>query len=149
MTLATGTGFEALVAGHGLGFAPLRADFQALLATPEGQAALRSPLAALSAWRRLVPTVRSVLDDAWTAARACAPEVIVFHPKALAGIHLAEKLALPAIAALPVPALTPTRAFPSPLLPTSRDFGAWGNRLSHLAVLRAMEVIEEVRRAAG
>lgn len=133
--LATGRGFAGLAARHGLEYAPLDADFAALMRTPEARAALRSPRAALRAWRELGPMVRRVLDGAWLAAEGA--EAVVYHPKALAGVHIAERLRVPAFAAAVQPILTPTRAFPSPLLPVA-DLTPAGNRLSHAAVLRLL-----------
>jgi sterol 3beta-glucosyltransferase len=133
--LATGRGFAGPAARHGLEYAPLEADFAALVRTPETQAALRSPRAALRAWRELGPMIRQVLDGTWVAAEGA--EAVVYHPKALAGIHIAERLRIPAFAAAVQPILTPTRAFPSPLLPVA-DLTPAGNRLSHAAVLRLL-----------
>jgi sterol 3beta-glucosyltransferase len=108
--------------------------------TPVGQAALRSVAGACRAWRETAPTIAGLLNDAWAAARAACPDVVVFHPKALAGLHIAERLGIPSFAALGIPALTPTDFFPSPLLPL-RGWGLshLGNRASHLAVLHLME----------
>lgn len=59
--------------------------------------------------------VRQMLDDTWDAARDA--DLIVYHPKALAGVHLAERLDIPCIVAPVVPILVPTAAFPAPGIP--------------------------------
>ena len=43
-------------------------------------------------------------------AQAFAPDAIVYHPKMLASYHIAEKLAIPCLFAIPMPLYTPTRA---------------------------------------
>ena len=120
VTLATGRGFAALVEGAGVSYAPLEADVLELMQAPESRAALRSPRAALRVLRQVGPTLRRVLEGEWAAARGA--DAVVYHPKALGGASIAERLGVPAFLALPVPAYSPTRAFPNPLL-LSRDLG--------------------------
>lgn len=138
VTLATAKGYDDLLSRHGITYAPLDVDLRALALTPGAQAALRSPRAALELGRQLGPTMRRLLDGSWAISREIRPEVIVFHPKALAGPHLAEKLGIPALVAAAMPLLTPTGAFPSPILPVPRGLGFLGNRLSHRLVLAGL-----------
>ena len=129
-TLAAEGDFEAFVREHGIAYAPLRADYQELATSERGRAALGgSPVAVLRSLRETVlPMARGALDDAWAAAQGA--DAIVYHPKALAGAHLAEKLDVPCFLALPVPLLAPTRAFPAPGI-TSHDLGAFLNRITY------------------
>jgi sterol 3beta-glucosyltransferase len=140
VSLTTAQGYGALVdrSGAGLNYAPLAVDLHALALTPEAQSALRSPHATLRLWRQLGPMMRRVLDGCWVVAQEVRPDVIVFHPKMLAGPHLAERLGIPALVAAAMPLLTPTSAFPSPILPFRHDLGAVGNRLSHHLVLAGL-----------
>jgi sterol 3beta-glucosyltransferase len=98
------------------------------------QRILRAP--SLAAQRRLFagfPTIiRSTLEDEWRAAQALQPDVLVYHSKALGSHHIAEKLGIAEFLAMPLP-LTPTRAYPVPLLPDLR-LGAWFNRFSYRLV---------------
>ena len=71
----------------------------------------------------------------WPSWRTPGPppqgaDVLVCHPKTLAGPHLAEKLGIPCFLALPVPSLVPTQAFPAPGVAT-RDLGGFLNRLTY------------------
>jgi sterol 3beta-glucosyltransferase len=133
VTLATSGSFGACVSEYGLRYAMLSADFLKLVETPEGKAALagKNPLGLM---KRVMPMLRRMLDDAWAAAQGA--DAIIYHPKALGGYHIAEKLGVPAFLAHPLPMFTPTRAFPSPLLPF-RDLGGFLNRLSHSLALAA------------
>lgn len=128
VTLVTGKGFDEMVAGRGLRYVALDLDLLELARSPEGKAALRSARGALRLWRQLLPAWRQMLVDEWEAARNA--EAIVYHPKAFGGFHIAEALGVPGFLALPVPALSPTRAFPTPVLPLPNLGGSF-NRLSY------------------
>jgi UDP:flavonoid glycosyltransferase YjiC (YdhE family) len=72
-----------------------------------------------------MPAWRQMLVDEWEAARGA--DAVVYHPKAFGGYHIAEALGVPGFLALPVPALSPTRAFPVPVLPLPNLGGALNN----------------------
>lgn len=114
-------------AARGLPCVPIRANFQALLALAV-QGGLRGKLALLREAERLN---RNVLADSWTACMDA--QAIVYHPKAMAGYHLAERLNVPCFLAHPVPAFSATAAFPNPLLPLG-DHGPRANRLTYAFV---------------
>ena len=103
----------------------------------EGRAALRSPKGALRVASGLMPVMRKVLMDEWEAAASPGVDAIVYHPKAMGGYHVAEALGVPAFLALPVPALSPTGAFPVPVLPLP-NLGAALNRLSYGTFFRSL-----------
>ena len=44
---------------------------------------------------------REMMKDAWSAAQAAEPNLVIYHPKALAGSQTAEKLSIPAVLAVP------------------------------------------------
>lgn len=138
--LATAPRFQAAVEAEGVAFAPLPGEMLELIDTPQGQAAISGRhrlLATLRLMRRRGPMFRRLLEAQWRAAQGAA--LLVCHPKALGGTHIAERLGIPAFIALPLPALAPTAAFPSPLLPFA-DLGPL-NRASHTLLLRAAERI--------
>jgi UDP:flavonoid glycosyltransferase YjiC (YdhE family) len=137
VTLVTGKGFEELVAGRGLRFAALDVDPLELAQSLEGRAALRSPRAALRVARGLMPAMRGMLVDEWEAVASLEADAVVYHPKALGGYHVAEAMGIPGFLALASPALSPTREFPSPLLPLP-DLGGTLNRLSYGAFFRSI-----------
>ena len=60
--------------------------------------------------------MRSSLEDQWSAAQQVEPTIIVYHPKALGGFHIAERLKVVGVASLPLPFFTPTREFPIPFI---------------------------------
>jgi sterol 3beta-glucosyltransferase len=79
--------------------------------------------------RQMGPAMRRSMDDEWEAARAFEPDVIIYHPKCLGSLHVAEKLNIPAMLAIPLPFYTPTREFPVPFLANVRLGGGF-NRFS-------------------
>lgn len=68
---------------------------------------------------RMTVAMRTSLMEQWRAAQQTEPTLIVAHPKALGGIHIAQRLRIPAVASIPLPFLTPTRDFPAPFLTRS------------------------------
>jgi len=137
VSLATSQAFAATTEAAGLGFAPLRIDFAALMAGQVGRDGIGSLRGAIRAAREVKPLMRSVLDDSLTASEGA--ELLIYHPKILAGPHIAEKLDIPAMVALPIPALSPTGAFPTPLFRWPARSGAT-NRLSHRLLLAATKL---------
>jgi sterol 3beta-glucosyltransferase len=125
VTFAADAGFERLAPGHGVEFAPIRADFQSLLPTPGG----KRP----SVRDDVFPVMRGMLEDSWTVAKARQPDAIVAHDKTLGAPHIAERLGTPHVRALTVPMLTPTREFPLPAM-VRHDLGGFLNRASYRLV---------------
>ncbi|KAA2242253.1 glycosyltransferase [Salinarimonas soli] len=135
VVLAAPARFEAFVMGHGLAFAPLPDDLLDLMDAPEGRAAMAgrvNPLAMTRLVRRIRPMMRGLFEAQWAAAGGA--EAILYHPKAVASTAIAERLRIPALLGFPLPGMTPTRAFPSPMLPFA-DLGPL-NALSHRLFLR-------------
>ena len=135
VAVATGPAFEPLVAQHGLEHRRLAVDYEGLMESPQARALLAgAPWRSLRFLRETVwPMLRQLLEDGWAAARDA--ELVVYHPKALAGYHVAEQLGVPGVLASPLPAFTPTAAFPSPLLPVG-NLGGPLNRLTAALLLR-------------
>ncbi len=125
--------FDAFVSGHGIEFAPLRADYYQLMESPEGQA-LKSgnPIRVMQNMRATVfPLMRSLIDDSWEAAQGS--DAILYHPKLFSVPHIGEKLNIPVMLAATVPILNATGAFPAPGV-INRNLGAALNRLTYKAV---------------
>lgn len=134
VTLAAGEGFGTSISGHGLRFAGLDTGLLERLQSPEGKAAL-SGKGYLQTLKETASMYRRVLDQEWEASRGA--EVVVYHPKALGGYHIAEALGVPGFLAHPVPMFSPTRAFPNPVLPAA-NLGGSLNKLSYGTFLRML-----------
>jgi sterol 3beta-glucosyltransferase len=138
VTLATNSTFADFVAEHGLAYAPLRADYLELAQTSAGRQALNGGGGKMALMKQVMPLLRRILDDAWEAVQAHAPQALIYHPKVLAGYHLAEKLGVPGFVSLPAPILSPTRAFPNPVLVSGRSLGGPLNALTYTLILPLM-----------
>ena len=133
VTLATLAAFASVAAEHGLSFQPLHGEFLELLQTAEGKAAIVGKGNPLALLRQVTPMLRRMLDDALAASTGA--ELVIYHPKALGGYSIAEKLGIPGVLALPLPLYSPTAAFPSPIIPVA-SLGPILNRLSHSAIVK-------------
>ncbi len=134
--LAAPEQFATLAHNCAIPFVPLPGRFLDLLDTPQGKAAVagsRGFGAGFKLLKHVRPLMRTLFDAEWEAIRSFEPDIIVYHPKALAAPHIADKLRRPAILASPLPGFTPTSDFPSPMLP----FASLGplNRISHRIVI--------------
>jgi sterol 3beta-glucosyltransferase len=127
---ATNPDYESLVRQYGLEFAPLRADPEGVEQTEMGRAVLEGN--AISTMRitraDVMPMMRRVLDGCWNAVQEA--RAIIYNPAVLAGYHLVEKLEVPGFIASPLPAVTPTAAFPNPASGIP-DLGGFLNKLSY------------------
>ncbi len=148
VTLMAPRNFAAWLSRHDLTFAPLSADFLEMAQTPEGKKALAGGNS-LKLMQKMMPLLRTMLAETVPAAHGA--QMVVYHPKALAGPHLAQALGIPGVLALPLPLLTPTAAFPTPML--TANLGGTLNRLSYhllnaLTVLPYRALINQWRREA-
>jgi sterol 3beta-glucosyltransferase len=84
--------------------------------------------------KQIGPAQRRMLDEELVAAHGV--DAIIYHPKAMGGLHIAEKLGVPGLLAVVAPGLLPTGEFPQFMLPTL-PLGPAYNRLTY-AVFDAM-----------
>jgi sterol 3beta-glucosyltransferase len=115
------------VASPAVAFDPIATQMDAVMRA--GMAGLNGPTQALTVARRMSAAMRLSLEEQWAVAQRVEPTVIVSHPKALAGLHIAERQHVPFVASLPLPFLTPTAAFPVPFL--SRPLPGAVNRFTY------------------
>jgi UDP:flavonoid glycosyltransferase YjiC (YdhE family) len=141
--IATHASFAAMVAHARLAFARLDDNPSDLFARPGGEYALRfdwrNPLrnvrATFAYWRAARPAFARLVISAARAANGS--DAIILGLPTLWGAHIANALRVPFARCLLQP-ITPTREFPSPLLPTTFSLGATYNRLTHHLVARVM-----------
>lgn len=126
--ICTAEGFRALIESADVDY--LRMNNDMLQLVQDAMPQMSGPRDSYKIFRAMGPAQRSALHDQWTAAQLYEPSIIVFHPKALGGYHIAEKLAVPAVLSLPLPFFTPTREFPIPFI-GRWPLGGWANRLSY------------------
>ncbi len=129
VAVCTAEGYRAWVEEHGLTYAHMNNEFLELLTSQDAKTATDSG-GGMKFLQQAMRVVRRSFDDQWASARAFQPDVIVYHPKALGGLHIAEKLNIPVFLSIPLPLFTPTSAFPTPIMPDLKLGGAV-NRLSY------------------
>jgi len=119
-TLAAPARFRSSVEAHGLAFAELSDAVLGLIDSPDGWTVMHGGAgiwaqiaAGMRLARRAAPLNAGLMRQAWAIAAALRPDVIVFHPKATAAPHIAERLEIPAIMGCLQPMVVPTRAFPA------------------------------------
>ncbi|RUT05680.1 glycosyl transferase family 1 [Dulcicalothrix desertica PCC 7102] len=132
--LATDPGFSSFVTSHALDFAALRAPFAQLIDTDAGKAALAGKKS--FSLKQIKPMLHQMMDDAWDVAQQYKPDAVIYHPKPLAGYHIAEKLNVPGFLAMPLPVYSPTRAFFNPVF-GGANRGGFLNKLSYTIFLKA------------
>ncbi|MGH4015307.1 MAG: nucleotide disphospho-sugar-binding domain-containing protein [Pseudonocardiaceae bacterium] len=110
--------FAEFVGGHGVPFAalddgPLRLMDTGSTVADVAAGGARSRLALAT---KLPAMFTQVLEDCWTAATGAGAgaDVVVHNGQVIGGHHIAEKLGVPAVLALPLPMYVPTREFPWP-----------------------------------
>jgi sterol 3beta-glucosyltransferase len=128
VALCTAEGYRELVESAGVAYLHMDNEMLALVQT--GMSQMKRPSDALRIARRMTGAMRSSLVDQWESSRDFEPSIIVYHPKMLGGLHIAERLGVPAVASLPLPFFTPTMEFPIPFIARWPLRGT-ANRLSY------------------
>lgn len=148
-TLAVPEGFRDLVESAGLGFYPAGSSLLDLMQTVMPEAS--GPLDSFRSLGAMRAAMVEHLDEQLAAADAVHPELVVYHPKGLAGPHLAEAFKVPGVLSIPLPFHTPTQDFPVPFL--ARSLGRHGNRASYrfnrAGTLLYAGMINDLRRSLG
>lgn len=150
VTVGTSASFEPFITAHGLDYGFMRNDLIELMDSAEGRDAIENtagPVGAIRTTMKLMKQAnvinRRLMDDTWQAAQAVNPDLIIYHPKALAGPHIAQKLGIPAMLAVPAPVFVPTRQYPVVGMPTL-NLGGWYNRMGYQLVNRGYKVYDGI-----
>ncbi|MGD9091469.1 MAG: glycosyltransferase [Anaerolineales bacterium] len=150
VTICTCSSFESFITAHGLDYGYMNNDFIKLVDSEAGREAMESGGNVFGLLKTMVTMmkeakaiIREMTKDAWKAALEAEPDVVIFHPKALAGSHIAEKLGIPAILAVPVPVVVPTAESVAIGFPNLK-LGRWYNRLSYAALHRGYHQYDDV-----
>ena len=126
--VCTAEGFRPLVEDAGVPYLHMSNDMLDLI-----QAEMPTMSGAADSFRlvrRMTAAMRASLHDQWRAAQTFEPDLLIYHPKSLGGLHIAERLHIRVAVSLPLPFFTPTRAFPIPFI-ARWPLGGTANRLSY------------------
>jgi sterol 3beta-glucosyltransferase len=138
--ICTVEGFRSFIEEHDVAYAHMDNGMYELMNAQEGKEVLEGKGNAFALYKQYGPLIRRALDDEWAAAQALEPDLILHHPKSLGSAHIAEKLNIPLVLALPLPMYTPTRAYPMPVFANNVRLGGWVNRLTY-SLLRMANVM--------
>ncbi len=130
VAICTAEGFRPFIEAHGIDYAYMNNGILEFMQAQAGQAALEGRGNMLELVRAARPIMRRSMEEEWQAAQAVQPDLMIFHPKALGAVHIAERLGIPVFLSLPLPFYTPTAAFPNPFFGRLR-LGGWVNRMSY------------------
>ena len=133
LRIAAPASFKQLLEPSGLEFVPFDGNPSDLMVNQSDPLTLgRNPVHSMRVTRNFLAQARALYPTMLqTAAEACrGSDALVYGLPTLWGAHIAEGLRIPGIRAVLQP-LTPTRQFPSTLLPFHFSFLGIGNWLSH------------------
>lgn len=144
--LSTGKNFEGLVKSFGIDFAPVDADFQALLNSPEGNKIRKNPFLAK---KYLNKFVYPMMEDAFATFYDLAKQSdkVLFHIKTMAD-NFADQFPERMIKADVIPASQPTVAFANPVfsaLPLPVFMNRFTYKLTEWGLKMWMKAIDDFR----
>ncbi len=135
VAVCASSSFAPWIMEHGLGYAHMNNDIIDLVNSDSGRRALDGaggaaglPKRMIEASRQFKPIFRRALAEQWEAAQGA--QLIIYHPNAVGGYHIAEALGIAGIMTDPLPTWAPTSAFPHIVAPDLR-LGGWYNWLTH------------------
>jgi sterol 3beta-glucosyltransferase len=150
VTICTCSSFESFITDHGLNYGYMNDGFLRLVDSEAGREAMESGSNVFGLVKSMLVLMkeakalnREMLKDAWNVAQTVKPDIVVYHPKSLAGPHIAEKLGVPAVLAVPVPVIVPTAEFVAIGFPRLK-LGSWYNKLSYTAVHKGYHTYDDV-----
>ncbi len=150
VTICTCSSFESFITENDLNYGYMNDDFIKLVDSEAGRKAMETGSnffglikTMLTLLKESKALTREMLKDAWNAAQAAKPDIIIFHPKSMAGSHIAEKLGVPVLMAVPVPIIVPTAETVAIGFPNLK-LGGWYNKFSYKVLHRGYHTYDDV-----
>ena len=140
VTVCTAVDFESFIREHGLAYGYMTGELLELMDTDAGKAALEETNGLLGSAKTMLKLVRQtnplnkeMMHDSWAAAQEAQPDLVIFHPKALAATSIADAYRIPAIMAVLQPYYVPTAEWPTLGTP-DLGLGDSYNRLTYKSI---------------
>lgn len=137
VTLGTSERFRDFVEGHGLAYGYMNDGLLAIIDTDQGRELLENTTNIfdvvkqnIKLTKQVKPMQRAQMRETWAIAKSTQPDFILYHMKAGAAPHIAEKMGIGCALATPIPMFVPTAERPFIVLPDLK-LGGWYNRLSY------------------
>jgi len=135
--IGTSERFRDFIESNGLHYGFMADELLAIIDTDQGKALLDSSRTIFDLVKHNITLAKQVgplqekqFQETWEIAESFKPDVILYHPKAVAAQCAAEKLSIPCIHVTPLPMYVPTSERAFMLFPQFK-LGAWYNRLSY------------------
>lgn len=127
--LSTGKSFQALADTHQVDFVPIPLDPREMLKEEIDQNRFTENFFRhLNRQRKILePKLLDSYNIWWQVAKTA--DILIYHPLAFCGVHIAEKLGIPSFMSASIPVITPTKDFMIPLS-GYKDLGVF-NKLSY------------------
>mgnify|MGYP000547234622 CR=1 FL=1 len=149
VTICTCAHFEPFVREYGLGYAYVNNDFIDFMHSPEGKIILGNAGSFWKTLATLAPMISKLgnlqerqMADVWAASKESAPDLILYHPKAIGAPDFAEKLGVPCMLAFWLPLYVPTTRFPAMGFP-ELPLGAWYRRMTYRIIRRVLMMMSK------
>ncbi|WDP93356.1 MAG: glycosyltransferase family 1 protein [Desulfobacter sp.] len=158
--LGTSERFRDFVQDRGLEYGYMNDSLLGLLDTDQGRDLLENTRNIFHVLKQnirlgkeIYPMQTAQMRETWEIAARWRPDFILYHPKAGAAPHIAEKLGIGCALATPIPMFVPTAEQPFIILPDLK-LGGWYNRLGYGLVNSVSglfwgKYIRELRRTLG
>lgn len=132
--LAAPDNFESLAKDYSLNFFPLGLNTQKMLGTGGLDPEHNILLWLSKVLRSMKPLTELIAKNIWLACQDA--ELIIYSMMGFGAYHVAEKLGIPCLMAIPIPGFAPTRAYPNPngIFPVL-PLGGGYNKLTHILSL--------------
>ncbi|KNZ41205.1 glycosyltransferase [Acetobacterium bakii] len=138
--ICTGKSFKKFIEDNGIAFHEATADLMAILESEEGRKIFNGGnfnLFKMMKYAKEVvnPAYRKSMDDFLTASEG--GDIIIYHPKALAAVDIANYRDIPCVSMPPVPITYPITEFPNLAMFPEKNLGSVLNKLTYKANLFA------------
>ncbi len=140
VTICTACRFKLLIEEHGLAYGYMTDELLQMFETDAGRETIKGVSGVVRSFgtisrlmKQTHPSNWKMMQDSWMVANNVQPDLIFYHPKALAAVSIAEKMGIPSVMGCLKPMIVPTADFAVPGLPDWR-MGGWLNRLSYTLV---------------
>jgi sterol 3beta-glucosyltransferase len=137
VTICTASRFESFITDHNLAYGYMTDGFLRILDTDMGRDVIEHSSGMLGIIRSIFklikyikPLAREMIIDSWEVAKTADPDLIIYHPKILGAVSIAEKFGIPVIMANLQPMIVPTNEFPMAGMPTW-NIGRWYNKATY------------------
>ncbi len=135
--ICTGRSFQKFVEQNGVSFHEATVDFMAMLESEEGRTIFNGGsynfIRMLKYAKEVVnPAYKKSLYDFLDASKEA--DLIIYHPKALGAVDIADYLDIPCICMSLVPIVYPIEEFPNFIISPNKNFGSFINKLTYKSI---------------